>query len=145
MPVVIALIIVIFFVFVSWTWHNLGDIDRTRKILIITISLIVLFIITFIMFNISKQDISYNSEAEMNDVRNVLVILFTFINGLILMPIVAKTISKVRENEITTEQAKKRFIVILIVFVIILIFECGYMKNIQQQILNIYLNALNAK
>ena len=145
MPVVIALIIVIFFVFVSWTWHNLGDIDRTRKILIITISLIVLFIITFIMFNISKQDISYNSEAEMNDVRNVLVILFTFINGLILMPIVAKTISKVRENEITTEQAKKRFIVILIVFVIILIFECGYMKNIQQQILNIYLNAINAK
>lgn len=145
MPVVIALIIVIFFVFISWTWHNLGSIDRTRKVLILIISLIVLFIITFILFNISKQDVSYNNEQEMNDVRNVLVVLFTFINALIVMPIVAKTISKLRENEITIEQAKKRFIVILIVFAIILIFECGYMKNIQQQILNIYLNAIKAK
>ena len=119
MPVVIALIIVIFFVFISWTWHNLGSIDRTRKVLILIISLIVLFIITFILFNISKQDVSYNNEQEMTDVRNVLVVLFTFINALIVMPIVAKTISKLRENEITIEQAKKRFIVILIVLIYI--------------------------
>lgn len=145
MPVVIALIIVIFFVFISWTWHNLGNIDNSKKVMVIIISLIVLFIITFIMFNISKQDISYNSEQEMQDVRNVLVILFTFINALIIMPIIAKTISKVRENEITQEQFKKRFIIILVVFLIILIFECGYMKSIQQQILNIYLNAIKAK
>lgn len=145
MPVVIALIIVIFFVFISWTWHNLGSIDNNRKVMIIIISLIILFIITFIMFNISKQDISYDSEQEMQDVRNVLVILFTLINALIIMPIISKTISKMREKEITEEQLKKRFIVILVVFVIILIFECGYMKNIQQQILNIYLNAIKAK
>ena len=145
MPVVIALIIVIFFVFISWTWHNLGNIDNSKKVMVIIISLIILFIITFIMFNISKQDISYNSEQEMQDVRNVLVILFTFINALIIMPIIAKTISKVRENEITQEQFKKRFIIILVVFLIILIFECGYMKSIQQQILNIYLNAIKAK
>lgn len=145
MPVVIALIIVIFFVFISWTWHNLGNIDNSKKVMIIIISLIILFIITFIMFNISKQDISYNSEQEMQDVRNVLVILFTLINALIIMPIISKTISKMREKEITEEQLKKRFIVILVVFVIILIFECGYMKNIQQQILNIYLNAIKAK
>ena len=145
MPVIVTLIIAIFLILISWTWNNLGNIDKTKKIITIVISLILMFFVTFIIFNISKQDIQYGSNEQMEVVRNVLVILFTIINGLIVMPFVAKTINKVYEKEIEKEQASKRLIAILVIFIIVVILECGYLKSIQQEILKIYNHALIAK
>lgn len=141
MPVIITLIIAIFLILVSWTWHNLGSIDKTKKVITIVVSLIVMLIITFVVFNISKSNVDYKTEEEIAPVRNVLVILFTFINGLIIMPSFAKTIGKMNDKEITKEQASKRFIIALVVFIVILFIECGYLKDIQNGILNIYHNA----
>lgn len=141
MPVIITLIIAIFLILVSWTWHNLGNIDKTKKVGTIIVLLIIMMIITLIVFNISKTNVNYKTEEEMASVRNVLVILFTFINGLIIMPSFAKTISKINDKEITKEQASKRFIIALVIFVVILFIECGYLKDIQNGILNIYHNA----
>ncbi len=142
MPVIITLIIAIFLILISWTWHNLGNIDKSKKIITIIITLIILSIITFIIFNISKSEIPYNSEEEMESVRNVLVFVFTLINGLITMPAIAKMLRKIDENDIEKDEASKKFILILVIFIIIIIFECGYLKNIQQEILNIYTKAL---
>ena len=134
MPVIITLIIAIFLILISWTWHNLGNIDKSKKIITIIITLIILSIITFIIFNISK--------SEMESVRNVLVFVFTLINGLITMPAIAKMLRRIDENDIEKDEASKKFILILVIFIIIIIFECGYLKNIQQEILNIYTKAL---
>ena len=142
MPVIITLIIAIFLILISWTWHNLGNIDKSKKIITIIITLIILSIITFIIFNISKSEIPYNSEEEMESVRNVLVFVFTLINGLITMPAIAKMLRRIDENDIEKDEASKKFILILVIFIIIIIFECGYLKNIQQEILNIYTKAL---
>ena len=145
MPVIITLIIAIFLILISWTWHNLGNIDKTKKILTIVISLILIFIVTFIVFNISKEGVQYESQQQMGDVQNVLVVLFTFINGLLIIPAIAKTLNKIFENEIDKNKAQQRFITIFVIFIIIMIFECGYMKNIQQDILKIYNDALLIK
>ena len=145
MPVIITLIIAIFLILISWTWHNLGNIDKTKKILTIVISLILIFIVTFIVFNISKEGVQYESQQQMGDVQNVLVVLFTFINGLLIIPAIAKTLNKIFENEIDKNKAQQKFIIIFVIFIIIMIFECGYMKNIQQDILKIYNDALLIK
>ena len=138
MPAVITLIIAIFLILISWTWHNLGNIENKRKIFTIVGLLLVSFLVTLVIFNISKKDIFYDFQAEMESVRTVLVTLFTIINGLIIMPAIAKIIGKVNDKEIKKEQANKRLAIIIIVFIIILFVECGYLKNIQQGILNIY-------
>ena len=138
MPVVITLIIAIFLILISWTWHNLGSIETPKKVFIIISLIIICFVITIIVFNISKKDITYDLQEEMEAVRNVLVTLFTFINGIIIMPSIAKTINGVREKEIEKTQAKKRLVIAFVIFIIVLIVECGYLKDIQQGILNIY-------
>lgn len=143
MPIIIALIIAIFLILISWTWHNLGSIEKSRKTIIIIVALIVLLIVTLVVFNISKRDLPYKNHEEADAVRNILVILFTFINGIIVMPAIAKVINKVNEKEIDANQATKRMFLILIIFVIILIFECGYLKDIQKGILNMYQSKLN--
>jgi len=93
--------------------------------------------LTLIIFNISTNGINYTNPKEIENVRNMLVTLFTFVNGLIVMPMISKIIYRVKEDEITKDQATKKLFVVLVIFAIILFFECGYLKNIQQGILNV--------
>ena len=141
MPVIITLIIAIFLILISWTWTNLGSIDKTKKVITIIVGLIIMIIITLIVFNISKTNVNYDSEEEVSAIRTVLVILFSFINGLFVMPSFAKTIAKINSKEISKEQANKRFLIAIIIFIIVLFIECGYLKSIQNGILDIYHNA----
>ena len=143
MPIIIALVIAIFLILISWTWHNLGSIDKNKKIAIIIATLVILFIITLIVFNISTKDLPYKDNGEIEPVRNVLVVLFTFLNGLVIMPTISKTISQIYEKEIDSSKAIKRVVIAVVIFIIVLIIECGYLKDIQKGILGIYQNKLN--
>lgn len=138
MPIVITLVIAIFLILVSWTWHNLGKIEKIKKIIIIAVLLIFSYIVTFIVFDISKKGVNYKSQQEMEIVKNVIVILFTILNGLLFMPFLAKNINGLKENAIDRKVAIRKISIIMIVFIFILIIECGYLKDIQQGILNIY-------
>lgn len=138
MPAVITLIIAMFLILMSWTWHNLGEIEKTKKVFIIIGLSLISFLVTIVVFNISKNNITYNSQNEMEIVRNVIVALFTIINGLIVMPGIAKIIGGVFNKDIDRQKANRKLVILFIIFVIVLFIECGYMKNIQQGILNIY-------
>lgn len=142
MPVIITLVIAMLLILISWSWHNLGNIDRVKKTLTIIIGLVILCLITFILFNISKQEVQYSSEEQMNSVRIILVLTFTIINGLIVLPVISKLFSRVNDKSINNDEATKQLLIILAIFFVIMIFECIYLKNIQNEILNIYLKAI---
>lgn len=142
MPVIITLIIAMLLILISWSWHNLGKIDKHKKVFVIIIGLIILYLVTFILFNISKQGVQYNSEEQMKSVRIVLVLTFTIINGLIVLPTTSKLFNKVNEKSISNDMATKRFLIILAIFFVVMIIECIYLKNIQNGILDIYLKAM---
>ena len=61
MPFIVIIIILIYIVLLAWTWHNLGDMEKTKKTLIIFIGLIITYLITILIFNISKAGIGYNN------------------------------------------------------------------------------------
>ena len=143
MPVIITFVIAMFLILLSWTWHNLGNIPQNTKIGTIAISLVIIAFITFLIFNISKNGVQYDSEESMNSVRNVLVLVFSIINGLIIMPTFAKTLGRINNREIEKEQARSHFVFIFIVFIIALVIECSYLKGVQQGILDIYNNAIH--
>ena len=143
MPVIVTLIIAMFLILISWTWHNMGEVENKTKIATIIASLIIIFGITLLLFNISKNGVNYNSEESMNYVRNVLVLVFTIINGLIIIPPFAKTIGRVHNKEISKEQATRHAGFLLIIFVIALIIECFYLTSVQQGILDIYNKAIH--
>lgn len=138
MPIIIALMIAMFLILISWTWHNLGNIEKPKKVITIIVSVFVIYIVTLIIFNISKNNITYVAQEGMEAVKNILVLLFTMVNSLILMPLLARILNKISENDIKYSDARKSFIIIFIIFLIVIIFECGYLKDIQQGIINIY-------
>ena len=135
--IVIAAIIV-YFILIAWTWKSLGFIEKTKKVAFILIGIILMYGITWLIFQIAKSGVAYQNAAMQNDVQNILVAIFTGINGIIVLPQIGKLLEKINENEIEKEQLVRRIGMLTIIFILCLIFESGYMKDTQEGILKIY-------
>lgn len=141
MVIIGIIIIVLFAVLIGWTLNNLYNVTNVKaKIIFIIISTLLILLITFILFNISKSSIQYPNESMVKDVRNILVLTFAPVNGIVIIPFIAKQISRVKENSIEENELKKKIILMSIIFILILILECMYLKNTQIGILKILEN-----
>ena len=138
MAFIITISIIIYLIDIAWTWKSLGDLEKSKKVAFIAIGLVITYIITTIVFSISQNGIQYENEESIKTVKNVLVAVFAGINGLIIMPQLAKTLDKAKEGEIEKNQIRNRIILLVIILIICLIFECGYMKDTQVGIIEIY-------
>ena len=137
MTFIIIVLIIMYLVVIGWTWNNLLDMKKSKKILIILLGLLIVYILTTIVFNISKNGIDYQIEEIEKSIGNVVIILFTGLNSIVL-PFVGRNIKRQEDGEIDTNILFKRLIVIGVIFLICIFLECGYMKDIQLGILNIY-------
>ena len=135
MPLIIVVTIIVYMILLGWTWSTLGDLDKIRKIIIIFFEVLIMYVITLIIFGISENGLVYTSKDAQNDIRNVMVIIFTGINSLIVIPYINKQIIKLKEKEIEKENLIKKSIILCVIFVIFLVIECGYMKDTQKGII----------
>ena len=139
MIIIISIITIILFAVLGvYTWQRLGNIEKKTKIIYIVLGLLIVAFITLILFNISSANIDYEKIEMKNDIRKMLVLVFTPINALFLMPSFAKILNEIKNNEIEKEKLKFRILKILIIFVIVLIIEYNYLVNTQIGILEIY-------
>lgn len=138
MAVVIMILIVtiLLLVLLGWTWHSLGNIEKPTKIACIIGGLVVVYIITLVIYNISKIGITYDNKETMKLIQNVFVALFTIINSYIILPYVFKKLDQINNDEIEKEQLKKSIIILVVIILIVGIFESSYLGNIQQGILS---------
>ena len=90
--------------------------------------------ITWIIYQITKVGVEYPNEEMKNSIQNILVAIFTGINGMIVMPQIGKMLDKINEDEMEKQEFTKKLIILMIVFVISIIIEIGYMKDTQQGI-----------
>lgn len=129
---------IVYFILIAWTWQSLGFIEKTKKVVFILLGIVLMYGITFIIFQIAKNGINYQNAEIQGNVQNVLVVIFAGINGIIVMPQIGKMLDKIRADEIEKEALIKRMVVLSIIFIICLIFESGYMKDTQEGILKVY-------
>ncbi len=137
MPVIFIIIIILFLVLIGWTWHSLGSIEKKEKTICIIVGIIIVYLITFVIFNISKIGIYYEDKTVMKVIRNVFGIIFTIVNGYMILPYIFKKLDQIKNDEIEKKQLIKSLIILIIVIVIIAIFETRYLGNIQKGILEI--------
>lgn len=109
MALVIITIILIFFVLIIWTYKNLGDIEKNKKIAYIILGIIITYIITLIIYTFSKGQIQYPNEQIEKAIKNILVILFTGINACIIMPYIAKTLRQNKCKRNCKRNLKKKY------------------------------------
>ena len=75
MALIIGIIIILLLVLLGWTWHNLGTIENKTKIICTVSGLVIVYIITFIIFSISKVGINYENKEILKLVQTIFVIL----------------------------------------------------------------------
>lgn len=145
MTLIIIGAIFIFLISIIWIWHNLGNIEKPRKIAFILIGLCITYLITIVLYNISSTDMTYPSEEIKKTVSNTLILIFTGLNALIFLPFIAYLFDNILEEEIEKNQAQKRMIVIFIIFIVCVFIENGYLKDTQEGIINMYNEVQNAE
>lgn len=145
MTLIIIGAIFIFLISIIWTWHNLGNIEKPRKIAFILIGLCITYLITIVLYNISSTDMTYPSEEIKKMVSNTLILIFTGLNALIFLPFIANLFDNILEEEIEKNQAQKRMIVIFIIFIVCVFIENGYLKDTQEGIISMYNEVQNAE
>jgi|GEM_PF-557034 len=138
MPLIIIITIAVYIILIAWTWHNLDNISKFQKIACIFAGIIVIYLITLIVFIFSTNGLEYENTDTKQVIKNVIVIVFTGINGIIILPYISKTWMKFLNEEIKKEKFLKRIGIIIMIFTIFIIFECGYMKDTQEGILKRY-------
>ena len=136
MIIITSVIICIFIVSVIWIWHNLGNIERPKKIAFILIGILIIYVFTLILYNIASTNISYPNEEMQKTVSDTLILVFTSLNVLIFLPFIANVFDKILEEEIEKKQAQKRILILAIIFIICIVVENGYIKSTQEGIIN---------
>ncbi len=133
MIILIATItIILYIILISSTMHSLSLVENNKvKIGFVVTGLILMLGSVWVTFYISVSGLNYTNAEMVVRVRNILLAVFVPVNGLIIMPYLAKMLSKIGSNEITQESFKKRLIILTILYVAILIFECTYFKSTQ--------------
>ncbi len=136
-----AITIILYIILISFSLHNLSLVESNKvKVAYIIIGLLMMLICTFITYIISSRGVEYSDIELIKKIRNMLLLVFIPVNGLIIMPYLANLLSKIGLNQITQEKFKKRIIILGVIFIIILIFESSYFRSTQLGIINMIIN-----
>ena len=131
------IIIVIYLISIAAIWTSLENEGKTKKVSIIIIGILAMFLITNIIFNISKSTINYENIELQKNMRQIILWLFTGLNSLFL-PVTIRNIVKTKNGEQDENALKVKILVLAIIFILVMILECGYIKDIQEKTINIY-------
>lgn len=143
MPIIIVIILAIFCVLIVGTWHYLGSVEKSKKIIFILIGIFVSYLMTIFVFSISKSGIMYPSKEIESMVQNVIVLIFIGLNGILILPYLGRLLDKINEDELTKKQFQKRITILIIAIIVIFILENNYLRGTQAGILDIYQKAIN--
>lgn len=135
MPIIISIIAIMFIILIGWTWSSLGNVNKKQKIIYIICGIVVVYIFTSIIYGISKIGIVYESQEAKHLIQRIFVLIFTIINGYLLLPYIFKKIDEINNDEIQKETFYKSIKKIIIGIIVLLIIEIVYFKNIQNGIL----------
>ena len=140
--IIIVLFILILNVVSILLMYKCLDLDtRKEKLIFIAAGIAIMYILTSIVYWISTKEIEITQVSERG--KDLIIFLFVPINSLITLPLFAKSFSKYRNGKLDGKILRNRGLVLGILLLVLLIIECVYFKNIQQQVVNMLTNEQN--
>jgi hypothetical protein len=132
------IIFILFVFFILWTWNSTKEFEGIfTRISYIVIGTAFIALLTLVIFLFAKIGVEYPKQDMVGQVRRIILLIFTPINGFAVLPQVANIISRVKNGNISNEDLQKKIRVVLIICIVLIIFECIYFKNIQTGIIDL--------
>ncbi len=129
MTVIKVIAFIIFIIACIAIYHNTNSYEPKKRILFIVVGMVLMYGITSLMCTTNLNGIQIKNGQAVEDTVSVMKWIFTPINALISLCSIGNTLGKAKDQEITTDKAGKRLVIIAIALIIIFIFESSYIKN----------------
>lgn len=142
MLVIVLFILILNIVSIVLMYYSLGDSPKREKLIFIAAGIAIMYVLTSFVYWISTRNIAVTEVSATG--KDLITFLFVPINGIITLPIFAKSYYKYRNGNLKGNVLRNRGVVLAVILLIILIIECAYFKNIQQQVVNLIQNKQNA-
>lgn len=142
MLIIVLFIIILNAVSIILMYRSLNNISQKEKLIYIAAGTVLMYFLTSIIYWISTRNIEITEVSRTG--KDLIIFLFVPINGIVVLPIFAKSYCKFRDNKLSSRVFRNRGIALGIILLIILIIECAYFENIQKQV-EIMINEKNSK
>lgn len=135
MAILLVFILIANIVSIVLMYYCLGDVSKKEKWIFIGAGIGIMYILTSIVYWISTNGIEMTEVSETG--KNLITFLFVPINGIIILPLFAKSYAKFKSGRLDSRIFLNRGIVLGVLLLIILVIECIYFKNIQVQVVEL--------
>ena len=132
------IIIVLIIATIYGVWNSTKEFEDVRtRVVYFIFGILFMTFITLLLFGVSRIGVVYPKQEMIGQVRKIMLLVFVPINSFIMLPQVANLISRIKNGEISSEQKQKRIRILLLIFALMIIFECIYFKHVQNGIINV--------
>lgn len=135
MALILILIIVLNIVAIALTYYCLSNLEKKEKLIFIVVGIAIVYMLTSFVYWLSTKNVAIKEVSEAT--KNIITFIFVPTNGILILPILAKSYSKYKIGGLASDKFRNRAIVLAVILLIILIIECSYFKDIQNGIVSV--------
>lgn len=141
MLIFILFILILNIVSILLMYRSLTNRTPKEKLIYIAMGIAIMYILTSIVYWISTRNIEITEVSDLG--KDLIIFLFVPINGIILLPLFARSYCKFKDGGISGTVFRNRGIVLAVILLILLIIECAYFENIQNQVVKMITDRSN--
>lgn len=134
MIIIVLFILILNIVSILLMYRSLDNMTQKEKLIYIAAGTVMMYLLTLIIYWISTRNIEITDVSRTG--KDLIIFLFVPINGILVLPLFARSYSKFRDNKLSSRVLRNRGVALCLILFIILIIECVYFENIQKQVEN---------
>ena len=117
------------------TYKFLGnDFEKKEKSIFIVVGIAIMYMIVSLVYWLSTRGINLETNNEMG--KNFIIFTFVPINSMLILPFLASSYKFFKQGRLKKQNFKNRIILLCVIFIIALVLEFFYFKDIQNSILS---------
>ena len=143
MSLINFIIVVLFIIYIVCAWNSTKEFENTlMRISFIFVGTLFITVLTLILFWISKIGVQYPKKEMIGEVRRIILLSFIPINGFVTLTQSASIFAQAKSGMVSKEEMKKKIKRLVIIFIILIVFEAIYFKNVQNGMIRIIQNKM---
>ena len=143
MSLINFIIVVLFIIYIVCAWNSTKVFENTLlRISFILVGTLFITLLTLILFWISKIGVKYPKKEMIGEVRKIILLSFIPINGFLTLTQSASIFAQAKSGMVSKEEMKKKIKRLVIIFIILIVLEAIYFKNVQNGMIRIIQNKM---
>ena len=143
MSLINFIIVVLFIIYIVCAWNSTKEFENNLlRISFIFVGTLFITLLTLILFWISKIGVEYPKKEMIGEVRRIILLSFIPMNGFLMLTQTASIFAQAKSGMVSKEDMQKKIKRLVIIFIVLIVFEAIYFKNIQNGMIKIIQNKM---